>query len=50
MLALTTILFGLVAFFVDLKPQVEANFFFSPSDPQYHESAKIDRIFPSGSS
>ncbi len=49
MLALTVILFGLVAAFVDLKPQVGANFFFSSNDPQFQESAKIDRIFPSGS-
>jgi uncharacterized protein len=47
-LALTILLFALVAFFVDLKPHVESNFFFSPSDPEYHDSAKIDRIFPSG--
>src|SRR3954468_24502744 len=49
MLALTALLFGLVAVFVDLKPQVDENFFFSSNDPQFQESAKIDRIFPSGS-
>ncbi len=49
MLAFTVILFGLVALFVDLKPRVGENFFFSSNDPQFHESAKIDRIFPSGS-
>lgn len=49
MLALTAILFVLVAAFVDLKPQVDENFFFSSHDPQFQESAKIDRIFPSGS-
>jgi uncharacterized protein len=49
MLALTVILFGLVAIFVDLKPQVDENFFFSSHDPQFQEPAKIDRIFPSGS-
>ncbi len=49
MLGLTGILFGLVAAFVDLKPQVDENFFFSSNDPQFHESAKIDRMFPSGS-
>jgi predicted RND superfamily exporter protein len=48
MLALAVSLFGLVAAFVDLKPQVGANFFFSSDDPQFQESAKIDRIFPSG--
>ena len=49
MLALTALLFGLVAAFVDLKPQVQANFFFSPKDPEYRQTAKIDKIFPSGS-
>lgn len=49
MLAVTAILFGLVAVFVDLKPQVDENFFFSSNDPQFQESATIDRIFPSGS-
>jgi predicted RND superfamily exporter protein len=48
MLAFTVGLFGLVAAFVDLKPQVGTNFFFSSNDPQFQESAKIDRIFPSG--
>ncbi|MDQ2710971.1 MAG: MMPL family transporter [Acidobacteriota bacterium] len=46
---LTVILFGLVAIFVDLKPQVSENFFFSSNDPKFQESAKIDKIFPSGS-
>ncbi|MGC2656333.1 MAG: MMPL family transporter [Bryobacteraceae bacterium] len=49
MLALTALLFALVAIFVDLKPHVGENFFFSSNDPQFQESAKIDRIFPSGS-
>ncbi len=49
MLALTLLLFALVSAFVDLKPQVAENFFFSSNDPQFRESAKIDRIFPSGS-
>ncbi|WP_114211282.1 efflux RND transporter permease subunit [Acidisarcina polymorpha] len=49
MLALAVLLFGLVAIFVDLKPQVTENFFFSPRDSQYKESARIDKIFPSGS-
>lgn len=47
MLAFTVVLFGLVAVFVDLKPQVGKNFFFSSNDPQFKESAKIGRIFPS---
>ena len=49
MLLLTALLFGLVAGFVDLKPQVQANFFFSPKDPEYKQTAKIDKIFPSPS-
>jgi predicted RND superfamily exporter protein len=49
MLALVVILIALVAAFVDLKPQVDENFFFSSDDPQFQQSAKIDRIFPSGS-
>ena len=38
-----------VAAFVDLKPVVDENFFFSSSDPQFQQSAKIDKIFPSSS-
>ncbi len=49
MLTFTVVLFGLVAAFVDLKPQVQSNFFFSSDDPKFQESAKIDKIFPSGS-
>ncbi len=49
MLAFTAVLFVLVSVFVDLKPQVDENFFFSSSDPEYKESAKIDKIFPSSS-
>jgi len=49
MLALVPTLFALVSVFVDLKPQVDENFFFSSSDPQFQSSAKIDRMFPSGS-
>src|SRR3954471_24317785 len=49
MLAVTLVLFGLVAAFVDLKPRVDENFFFSSDDPHFQESARIDRIFPSGS-
>src|ERR1700748_2958433 len=49
MLALTVLLFGAVARFVDLKPHVDQNFFFSSTDPKFQESAKIDRLFPSGS-
>src|SRR6267142_7128011 len=46
MLALTGVLFGLVAVFVDLKPVVEENFFFSISDPQLRQSKKIEQHFP----
>src|SRR3989441_2076673 len=47
MLAITAVLFVLVAVFVDLKPVVEENFFFSTSDPGFGQSKKIDQRFPS---
>src|ERR1700756_2895654 len=47
MLAITAVLFVLVAVFVDLKPAVEENFFFSTSDPGYRQSKKIEQRFPS---
>jgi len=47
MLAITAVLFGLVAVFVDLKPVVEENFFFSTSDPGFGQSKKIEKQFPS---
>jgi uncharacterized protein len=46
-LAFTVILFVLVVVFVDLKPHVDENFFFSSHDPKLQESAAIDRMFPS---
>jgi uncharacterized protein len=49
MLALVAALFALVVVFVDLNPQVDTNFFFSSNDPQFNSTAKIDRMFPSGS-
>jgi uncharacterized protein len=49
MLALTVVLCVLVLKFVDLKPQVGQNFFFSSDDPSFQEDAQIDRMFPSGS-
>jgi uncharacterized protein len=49
MLALTVALCVLVLKFVDLKPQVGQNFFFSSDDPSFQEDAQIDRMFPSGS-
>ena len=47
MLVVTGALFALVAFFVDLKPVVEENFFFSISDPAFKESSEIEKEFPS---
>src|SRR5881398_3157359 len=47
MLAVTVGLLGLVAAFVDLKPVVEENFFFSTSDPGFGQSKKIEQRFPS---
>ena len=46
MLAATTLLFGLVGFFVDLKPLVDEKFFFSSGDPEFRQSQKIDQRFP----
>lgn len=43
----TAALFGLVAVFVDLKPVVDENFFFSTSDPQFRQTKKIEKRFPS---
>src|SRR6184192_2932155 len=47
MLGLTAVLFVLVAVFVDLKPAVDENFFFSTSDPGVRESKKVEQRFPS---
>src|SRR5438105_12943975 len=47
MLAVTVALFVLVAVFVDLKPVVEENFFFSTSDPGLAQSKKTEQRFPS---
>src|SRR5437667_2022684 len=47
MLAVTVVLLGLVAAFVDLKPVVEENFFFSTNDPGFGQSKKIEQRFPS---
>src|SRR5437773_7985382 len=47
MLAVTVVLFVLVAALVDLKPVVDENFFFSTSDPQFRQSKKIEQRFPS---
>lgn len=47
MLALTAVLFVLVVVFVDLKPRVEENFFFSTSDPGFGQEKRIEQRFPS---
>src|SRR5947208_12904396 len=47
MLGMTVALFVLVAVFVDLKPVVDENFFFSTSDLQFQQSKKIEQRFPS---
>jgi predicted RND superfamily exporter protein len=47
MLAITVLLFALVAVFVDLKPVVDENFFFSTSDPSVQQSKKVEQRFPS---
>jgi predicted RND superfamily exporter protein len=49
MVGAALLLFILVALFVDLKPEVRENFFFSPKDPEFQQTAKIDKIFPGGS-
>jgi predicted RND superfamily exporter protein len=49
MVAMTLVLLALVAIFVDLKPEVQADFFFSPQDPEFQQTAKINKLFPSGS-
>src|SRR6266566_841276 len=47
MLAITGVLFALVATFVDLRPVVDENFFFSTNDPGVQQTKKIERRFPS---
>src|SRR5438874_13149973 len=47
MLAVTALLFVLVAVFVDLKPVVAESFFFSTRDPGFGQSKKIEKRFPS---
>lgn len=37
-----------VALWVDLTPQVEADFFFAPDDPQLRESRALEARFPTG--
>ena len=47
MLVIAGLLFFLVATFVDLKPVVDQNFFFSTNDPGIQQTKKIERRFPS---
>src|SRR6266536_5206348 len=47
MLAITAALLALVASFVDLKPVVDQNFFFSTNDPGIQQTKKIEQRFPS---
>src|ERR1041385_4286416 len=47
MLVIAGVLFALVAFFVDLRPVVEENFFFSTGDPAFQQSREIEKDFPS---
>src|ERR1700704_6802852 len=47
MLGVPIFFFVLVAVFVDLKPAVDENFFFSTSDPGVRESKKVEQRFPS---
>ena len=47
MLAVTAVLFVLVAVFVDLHPVVEENFFFAAADPAFGEEKKVEQDFPS---
>jgi hypothetical protein len=47
MLIITAVLFVLVAIFVDLKPVVDENFFFSTSDLGIRQTKKIEHRFPS---
>jgi len=47
MLVIVGVLFALVATFVDLRPVVDENFFFSTSDPGIQQMKKIEHQFPS---
>ncbi len=49
MVGLMVVMVGLVASFVDLRPHVDEDFFFSTQDPQFQQSKKIDQLFPSES-
>lgn len=45
MLVIAGVLFALVATFVDLRPVVDENFFFSTSDPGVQQSKKVEQRF-----
>ncbi|PYJ23781.1 MAG: hypothetical protein DME99_01905 [Verrucomicrobia bacterium] len=47
MLVITGVLSALMATFVDLKPVVDQNFFFSTNDPGIQQTKEIERRFPS---
>ena len=47
MLVIAGVLVVLVARFVDLRPVVDQNFFFSTSDPGIQQTKEIERRFPS---
>jgi predicted RND superfamily exporter protein len=47
MLVIAGGLLALVAIFVDLRPVVDENFFFSTSDPGIQQTKRIERHFPS---
>src|SRR5438105_12792039 len=49
MLLVTIALFVLVATLVNLKPVVDENFFFSSTDPQFKQTQKIEKSFPTPS-
>jgi predicted RND superfamily exporter protein len=46
-LVFTALLLGAMAFFVDLRPVVDENFFFSSRDPSLRQAKQIDEHFPS---
>jgi hypothetical protein len=45
MVGTTLLLFVLVATLVDLKPEVKENFFFSPKDSEFQQTAKTTSCF-----
>ncbi|MAX22925.1 MAG: hypothetical protein CMJ19_00355 [Phycisphaeraceae bacterium] len=47
MIGITSLLVALLVFFVDLKPQVGENFFFSTDNPAFKQARKIEDTFQS---